>query len=144
MNIRDPGQQQRHGREDLDAQEDAEVARAGRGRRRVDDEAYPRQRRCEGAEGPAHLELVREPAEGDDGQEAEDVGRGGEALALDSRERAHFGDDGGDEEGEGGEGDVAVGGIGLLVEGCFLRFRLGLGLGLFVLRSLRRLTYQPK
>jgi hypothetical protein len=29
-------------------------------------------------------------------------------LALDAGEGAHFGDDGGDEEGEGGEGDVAV------------------------------------
>ena len=54
------------------------------------------------------MELVGEPAEGDDCQEAEDVGRRGEALALDARESAHFGDDGGDEEGEGGEGDVAA------------------------------------
>jgi hypothetical protein len=108
MDIRNPSQQQRHRRENLDRQENAKVPRPRRRCCRVDDEPCACQGRCEGAEGPAQLEFVREPAEGDDGEEAEDVGRGGEALALDAGEGAHFGDDGGDEEGEGGEGDVAV------------------------------------
>lgn len=76
-------------------------------RRCIDDEPYSSQRGRESAEGPAHFELVGQPAEGNDREEAEDVRRRGEALRLDAAESAHFGDDGGDEEGEGGEGDVA-------------------------------------
>lgn len=108
MDIRNPGQQQRHRSKNLHRQENAEITRSRRRCRRVDDESYPCQGGCESAEGSSHLELVREPAEGDYGEETEDVGRGGQALALDAGEGAHFGDDGGDEEGEGGEGDVAV------------------------------------
>lgn len=107
MDIRHPRQKQRDRREDLHRQENAKVPRASGVSRCVDDEPNSCQGGCEGAEGASHFELVGQPAEGDDREEAEDVGRGGEALGLDAGEGAHLGDDGGDEEGERGEGDVA-------------------------------------
>lgn len=107
VDIRRPRQQQRHRRKHQNAQEDAEVARAdGRGRG-LDDEADGRKPGRQRDEGPAHLESVRQPADADDVEEAEEVGRGGEAVGLHVGEGAEVGDDGRDEEGEAGEGDVA-------------------------------------
>ena len=84
MDVRHPRQKQSHRRENLHRQEDAEVPRASGVCRRVDDEPDACQSGCQGAEGPTHLEFVRQPAEENDCEEAEDIWRSREALGLDA------------------------------------------------------------
>lgn len=54
--------------------------------------------------------MVGDEADADDVEETGQVGGRGESVGLDFGEDADFLDDGWDEEGEGGEGDVAGGG----------------------------------
>jgi hypothetical protein len=49
---------------------------------------------------------VRDIGCGDDEKEGDKVGRGGKTLGIDGGE-AHLGENCGEEDGEGGEGDVA-------------------------------------
>ena len=109
MNIRRPRQQQRHTRKHQNTQENPEIPARDAGGAGLDDEADGGEAGGQGDEGPAHFQPVRHPADADDVEEAEEVRGCGEAVGFGFAEGAELGDDGWDEEGEGGEGDVAGG-----------------------------------
>lgn len=73
--VRSPRQQQRNRRKDQDAEEDAKVPWCHGCSRRFDDEADRCQSSGQGDEGSPHLQAIRQPADEDDVEEAEEVGR---------------------------------------------------------------------
>lgn len=90
MQIRIPSQQQSHRCENPHRQEYRCISRCRGIRRCVDDESHSRDCGREGNEGTTHFVSIGEPAEEDDHEEAEDVGRRGEAVGLDLGEAAHL------------------------------------------------------
>lgn len=107
MQIRRPGEEHANGGEDAHGEEGGEVAWPRRGRGGVDDESDGCDRCGEGYKGAVGVVVGGEEADEEDDQEAEDVGRGREAVGGYCGERAHFGNNGGEEEGKRGEGDIA-------------------------------------
>jgi hypothetical protein len=108
MGVGDPGEDQGGGGEDDGGEHDAEVADAYAGARCEADVAD-----CGGHgggcdEGATDAETVGDIGCGDHNYEGEDVGRRAEAVGLNGGEGAHFGDDGGNEEREGREADIAA------------------------------------
>lgn len=107
VRVAHPGEDEGDGDEDHHRQEEPDVPRRD-GRLRAEDDVADGGDEG-GADDERAPELVSVGDEGarDDGDPARGVGRGAEPVGLDRREGSHLGDDGGDEEGERGEADVA-------------------------------------
>lgn len=82
MHVGHPGYHQRHGDEDEDGQEDADVACCRILRRGQEDEAHGRNGTEEADERPSDAHLVRREVGGQDDEEAEEIGRRGQAVGL--------------------------------------------------------------
>jgi len=105
--VQDPGEDVADAGEDAGGgEEDAGVARPSLLGGGEEDVAEGAGKGEEEDHEAALLGAVGDVGRGDGEEEGEKVGWGGEALGLDGGE-AHLGEDGGEEDGEGGEGDVA-------------------------------------
>ena len=80
VHVGDPDQHAGDADEDHDGEEHGEIAHAGAGSRGLDDVADGGDEAEGRDEGPTDAGLVRDPGDEDDGEKAEEVGWGGQAL----------------------------------------------------------------
>ena len=107
MVVEDPGEDVADAGEDAGGcKEDAGIPRSGFLCRGQQDVAESADEGEDEDDETALLGAVRDVGCRDDEKEGDEVGRGGQPLGIDGGE-AHLGEDGGEEDGEGGEGDVA-------------------------------------